>query len=575
MSIADGDGRARQQHQSPSTTYSAHQRFKASSTPIFLFIFLLWALWLTFPLILTPFRTIPLGSESAGTVPLFNLWVLQWNIDQLMQGYPNYWDAPVFSPTKGTFAFSETQPLTAFLATPLWLGLQSPTFGYNFAVLLFLTLNGWFAFCLLKVWGASNLVAIFAGLIMQSLPFIAQEMGVLQLVAIFGYLWTLFFLDRFLAQIRQGGPNKRNTVGLALGLPVTLFTCGYYGLFSLLFLPILLLTQIQRQQLKLTLLKQLTIVATLSLALTAPFLWAQHKTLSNHGFTRSEKVIATNSAQPDNYVQFLDYNVLYGQMFAVESDSPQRLFPGFMLVLLAGIGLYGQRRSRVKVYLVTVAIFALLLSMGLNLQIGTTQPYQWLRDYYPGFAQLRSPYRFAVLVQIHLALLAGFGLLNFERWAKNGGRVAGAVCTGIILLEALALPMPLQAVPVAQSNMPWQSWLNQQNQTPTLVMVPFAASSRAADYEQTVRWMLEGREFEAQMLNGYSGFFPEYHANLRQQMQSFPSRHSIDLLQKMDVDYVIVRHGLDNAPSTENVDAFLSSVFFDTQGNVSIYIVGQ
>ena len=66
---------------------------------------MVWAMLLTFPLVLNPFRNIPLGSESAATVPLFNLWALQWNIDQLMQGYPNYWDAPFFAPTKGTFLF--------------------------------------------------------------------------------------------------------------------------------------------------------------------------------------------------------------------------------------------------------------------------------------------------------------------------------------------------------------------------------------------------------------------------------------------------------------------------------------
>ena len=566
---------AQQQVQTYVTPASAHRHFKAFSAPGFLLVFTVWAIVLTFPLILHPFGHIPLGAETTGTVPLFNLWTVQWNIDQLMQGYPNYWDAPVFAPTKGTFAFSETQPLTALLATPIWLSLQAPALGYNFAILLFLTLNGWFAFCLLKIWGASNMVALFAGLIMQSLPFVAQEMGVLQLVAIFGYLWTLFFMDMFLAKIRQGGPNRRNIFGLALGLPITFFTCGYYGLFSLLFLPVLLLTQMHSPHLKLSLLKQLTVVALLAFAFTAPFLSRQHEILGQHGFVRSEQTIATNSAQLVDYTHFLDTNVLYGQVFAVEPGGQQRLFPGFALVLLAGIGLFGPNKRRVKVYLVTVAILALLLSLGLHLQVGNSQPYQWVRAYAPGFAQLRSPFRFAVLVQIHLALLAGFGLLNFERWAGNRGKIAGAVCTALILLESLALPMPLLPVPVAQSNVPWQSWLNAREQQPTVVMVPFAAGPRVADYEQTVLWMLESSQFKAKMLNGYSGFFPAYHPDLRRQMQNFPSRGSISLLRDMRVDYVIVHHTLDNVPSARVVEAFLTPVIFDMQSNVTIYTIAR
>jgi hypothetical protein len=108
-------------------------------------IFTLSALFLTYPLALRLFSHIPLGSEEAGTVPFFNLWTLQWNIDQQMQGYPRYWDAPIFAPDKGTFVFSEPQPLSALLAAPLWLAFQSPALGYNAVVILFLTLNGWFS----------------------------------------------------------------------------------------------------------------------------------------------------------------------------------------------------------------------------------------------------------------------------------------------------------------------------------------------------------------------------------------------------------------------------------------------
>src|SRR6185503_2334332 len=129
------------------------------------------------------FSHIPRGSEEAGTVPFFNLWTLQWNIDQQMQGYPRYWDAPIFAPNKGTFAFSEPQPLSALLAAPLWLSFRSPALGYNALVILFLTLNGWFAYWLLRSWGLPDLPCLLAGLLTQSLPFVAQEMGVLQLIA--------------------------------------------------------------------------------------------------------------------------------------------------------------------------------------------------------------------------------------------------------------------------------------------------------------------------------------------------------------------------------------------------------
>jgi hypothetical protein len=70
------------------------------------------AIVLTWPLALRLTTHLPIGAESSPTVPLFNLWTLRWNAERLAEGYRGYWDAPIFHPTTGAFAFSEPQPLT-------------------------------------------------------------------------------------------------------------------------------------------------------------------------------------------------------------------------------------------------------------------------------------------------------------------------------------------------------------------------------------------------------------------------------------------------------------------------------
>ncbi|MFN8458452.1 MAG: hypothetical protein U0401_27990 [Anaerolineae bacterium] len=319
-----------------------------------LLLFLLWSLLLTYPLPLHLFSHIPRGSEEAATVPLFNLWTLRWNIDQLLQGYPHYWDAPIFAPDTGTFAFSEPQPLSALLAAPLWLAFQSPALGYNFVVILCLTLNGWFASGLLRSWGLPPLPAFLAGLLVQSLPFVAQEMGVLQLVALFGFLWSLFYLSRLLADLPGSSklPGRwRSALGLALGPPMMFFTCDYYGLFSLIFLPLAALCHLRR-----TLHPQnrcfTVLAAVLALTLTAPLLWAQQERLAQYHFTRSAATIEANSAKLAYYGNFLDYNVLYAQLLGLKSGQGQRLFPGFGLLVLAILGLLDGGSKRVKLYCV-------------------------------------------------------------------------------------------------------------------------------------------------------------------------------------------------------------------------------
>lgn len=126
-------------------------------------LFLGWALVLTFPLVRHFSTAIPLGSEHSATVGYFNLWTLQWNIEQLLHGFPDYWNPPIFAPSTGVFAWSELEIVTAFWALPGWL-IGGPAVGYNSVIILFLTLNGFFAFALLRGWNIPAPVAALGGL---------------------------------------------------------------------------------------------------------------------------------------------------------------------------------------------------------------------------------------------------------------------------------------------------------------------------------------------------------------------------------------------------------------------------
>lgn len=541
-----------------------------SVSPLAIFlVFILWSLALTYPLALQPASHIPRGDEKAGTVPFFNLWTLQWNIDQLMSGYPNYWDAPIFAPTRGTFAFSEPQPLSALLAAPLWLGLASPALAYNALVLLFLTLNGWFAYWLLRVWDLPPLPALLAGLIVQSLPFIAQEMGVLQLLAIFGFTWFLLYLHRFLALHPAAAGTaqaRRSRLGLALALPVTFFTCGYYGLFTLLFLPLAFLGQLRRNHLNARTLGHLAAIGLLALVLTGPILWAQRERLVDLGLSRNTPAIGANSARLEYYGNFLDHNLWWSRFLHLQPGQGQRLFPGLGLMLLASLGVLAPQRPRIKLYLLLAVVLALLLSLGLQLRLGQVEPYQWLRQYVPGLAQLRSPFRFAVLVQLHLALLAGLGLQ-----VVSSRKSVQVIAAALVIFEALALPLPLQPLPETALAAPWQTWLNNRRQPATIVRLPFAPGSSTVDFEQTTIWMLEGRTLSSDMVNGYSGFFPEDHPLLREEMRRFPTQRGLMLLHDRGVDYIVVDRIRTDTRQAAAVERQFPLAFEDPVFGISIY----
>ena len=222
-------------------------------------------------------------------------------------------------------------------------------------------------------------------------------------------------------------------------------------------------------------------------------------------------------------------------------------------------------------YLVLGTIFALLLSVGLRFNLDGIQPYQWIRDYIPGFAQLRSPFRFAVFVQIHVALLAGFGMQNLARWLRSWQAPLSMGLAAIVLFEALALPLPLQSVPMLSQNIPWQQWINAQQPPTRIVFLPFAPKSGVASFEQTTRWMLGSYQLQGDLLNGYSGFFPPDHGYVREQMLVFPTDDGLELLAQKGVDYVVLFERLPNAPNPQKIATRLRLVYRDPVEQISIY----
>ncbi len=111
-------------------------------------------------------------------------------------------------------------------------------------------------------------------------------------------------------------------------------------------------------------------------------------------------------------------------------------------------------RRRWAVFFGGGAVVAGVLSLGLHLEIGGFAPYSVLRDHLPGFSRLRSPFRFAVVVQVLMVGLAGFALGRLWSWRGRTGQIVAvvvvvvAVAEGVFLPASLARPLPDFASPV-------------------------------------------------------------------------------------------------------------------------------
>ncbi len=540
--------------------------------------FLLLAMAIAWPLPMAMDQALPLGTEPAASVPLLNLWTLWWNAESLPKLYQGYWQAPIFHPLEGTFAFSEPQPLTGLLSAPFfWLGLP-PALGYNTFLLLALTANGLLTWLLLRLLGLGTLSAYAGGAWMLALPFVWQELGVLQLVPLGGILSTLIVLLLFSYQPSLGR-------GLALGLAFasTYLLCGYYGLFLALLLalagPILILPQLRAADTW----KGLGAAGLAATLLLTPMVLAQLRTGEEHQLSRSRKVVERHAAKPVQYLQAAWPQRL--PLVPQADDAGARaFFPGGIEVGLALLGLAwglaGRRRHRQwTIFCATLCAGAFLLSLGPRLNLWGFQPYELLATWVPGYAQVRSLFRFALFVQLAIMLLASLGLAALLIFAQTRRHsLARGLLRALALLLALGAlvdmwptPARLQTLPALDSPMPWLQWVEKETrQDAVLAFLPMASGGSSKAYETTAQWMFWQMRHGRPMVGGYSGYFPASTRELKDRAAAFPSGASLDAFAERGVDYFIVlRAYMEERPPIPTTA--LKLLFRDQSNGVEIY----
>ena len=173
--------------------------------------FLVLAVFATWPLACHIRSNLAKGTEPVATVPLFTAWTVWWNADQtatvlqrgfrhaqhdLLESEQGYWDAPIFYPTRRTFAFSEPMPTTIVVAPIVWV-TGNPVLAHNVFLVLALSLNGWSTFLLLRRLRMRWLASAIGGAMVELLPLVHSELGVLQLVPLCGIIWTVHALYLF------------------------------------------------------------------------------------------------------------------------------------------------------------------------------------------------------------------------------------------------------------------------------------------------------------------------------------------------------------------------------------------
>lgn len=509
-------------------------------------LFLVLAVAATWPLATHLVGHLPLGSEEAATVPLFNLWTIWWNADRAAAGFADYWQAPIFYPAKDALAFSEPLSPTLIVAPLFWLGWP-PELVYNLLLLAILAGNGWAACALLRRLHLHPLVPILGGALLVLSPLLLSWLGVLQLVALFPAILAMLTLDRL---------RRRPTIGRGLlfggALALTALCCSYYGLFLLLPLAVATPLLFGRRLWRLRTLEALGAGLALCCVLLVPQLLVQRQAIGST-LTYDLRTLAALSAVAADYLVAPRPGLLGIEALAPAGHEPIfRLGFGLIIAILALVGashgLADRRRRDWSCFWLAMAGCAFVLSLGPLLAVAGVRPYLLLVEHLPGFAQARNVMRFAAFVHVPVLFLAALGLQALAILLRRYGRcLAPWPVLLVAILAAVEIPpgrQPLFALPQGGREPDWVAWLKEHSDPHRpIVCLPFACKSDVVSYQQQTLWMYYQTMHRRPLLNGYSAAFPEEFKRLKWRMAEFPAPHVLDLLQMRGVRHCVVRRG--------------------------------
>jgi hypothetical protein len=493
-----------------------------------LVLFLALAVVHTWPLASDPFHLARTDSSDA----ILDIWIVGWIGHILPRAPLHLFEAPMFYPEGHTLAYADHLIVQGLMGAPLlWLG-ASPVFVFNVLLILGLALSGWAMSLVVTRWTGSTSAGVIAGLLYGFNAHVLMRFMHLQAQH------TEFVPVMWLALDRVLEHNARRDKWLLTGAFVLQSLCSNYmlvfGAFSILAILVVRPTEwLARGRSRVVI--SLLIVAILSGAAIAPFLWPYYEVHREQGMMRGLREVARYSAHWQDYVATggrLHY-ALWSQPFV---DGRTTLFPGIIGVLLAAVPIVSGRAWRDRRARMAIPIGLL----GFALSFGPALPgYAWLHAH-TIVGGLRAAARWGWLLIASIAMLAGFGTAAIERawrarWPprRTGWTVFAVLIGAGATVEAVRAPvgfMPFRGLPRVYDRI---------GAEPQPVLAEFPVYY-GANVSRNGPYLLNDTRWFEPLINGYSGWETRGFQERGRVLAGLPDPASIALLRELGVTLVAV-----------------------------------
>jgi len=499
--------------------------------------FIVLAIALTAPLSLHPTRLARLDGDGQ-----FSIWNVGWVAHSLSIDPLNVWNANIFYPSRTTLAYSEANLMAGAFAAPVYAATGNVFLALNLVLVTSFILSAGATYALVTYLTGDRRAAAVSAIAFAFCPFVFAHLSHIQLLMTAGLPLSLLCFHRL-----SDRPDIRRGVALGLALAAQTYACAYYGIFAVLLIGLatLLLAVLRRDLNQRSYWTAVLVGALVSAAIVAPLALVYARFGSETGFERPLEQARLYSATPGSYLASAAY--AHQWLLPLAGKWREVLFPGFIATILgaggAVVGLRHARRAPVIVLYTTIGLVALWASFGPDAGL-----YRVLHETVPAFTFLRAPVRFGLIVQLALAVLAGFAVAEILR-----RRSRPLLWTCLLLAVAAGESVkPLKFSPVPAVDPVYR----------TLAGLPYGGVIELPLYSRRfaflrTKYMLASTAHWKPLVGGYSDYMPGRAIALEGVLGGFPTRESLDQLARDEVRYAVVHPADYSAAEREKFEARL------------------
>ena len=453
----------------------------------------------------------------------FSIWNVGWIGHALLTDPRHLLDANIFYPHTGTLAYSELNLVAGVLGLPGFAVTGSAIAATNVAILLGLLLSFVVTWLLVRRLTRSHGGGLVAATAFTFCPYLQAHTPHIQLLMVFGVPLVFLAFHAFRDETRA-----LRAAWLGVTLAIAGLACAYYGIFAGLGLGVLVIALARAERRYWIGLGVAAVVAGIvTLPVFVPYL-AARRAVGAAASVNVEEIrswsatLASWRSSPGN---------LHEAMTGVLTPAPESLFPGFLTLALAVVGLVhvvrrgGAGERRVAAAYVAVAVFAFWASFGPDAGL-----YALLMKVVPAIGFLRAPSRLGLLVMLSLAVLGGYGVRALS--AKRAWMSMALV--PLVAIELASLPWSV--VPV-DPHVPEAYRILASSPRGAVVEFPF--KYKRQDFPAHANAMFNSTYHWQPMVNGYSDVIPQDFVALAGPINDFPDPDSFALIKRLGVRYVL------------------------------------